>query len=127
MPKIEIPHQPDLTPSDLAGALQRQFKGYEVYESALLGIDLVVKKSGWTGAGVRLVQKPGRTFVKLNGMSPSAMARLFLGGLIPFLILWLGPWKKIIAEVREFLETTPKLAPAPSSDPVMDVEVISLQ
>ena len=125
MARIELEHQPDLRPDELLSALEEAFPQYAVYESALLGIDLVVKKTGWTGVGVKLVQKKDRTFVRLNGMSPSVFARFLLNGLLPMLILSLGPWKRAVQEVSQFLAgETLLLAPPAQSGPGLDIKLV---
>lgn len=125
MAKIELEHQPNLRPADLLAALQEAFPQYEVYDSALIGIDLVVKKTGWTGVGVKLVQKKDRTFVRLSGMSPSAFARFLLNGLLPMLILSLGPWKRAVEEVSRFLAEETRLLAAPTqTDSGLDIKLV---
>lgn len=107
MAKIVIRHNPSLTKEKLLELFQKRFGGtYEVYETKLLGADLVVKKSGYTGVSVKLVQKSDTTFIRFGAFAPSAWVRIMLYGLIMYLFVRKS-WKALTAEVKQFIETEP--------------------
>ena len=113
MPKLQIRHDPEMTPEQVMQAFQDQFQGkYEVYPTKLIGVDFVVKKSPWTGVAVRLLQKGDRTLLRFNAITPSTLRRAFFAGLIPYLILHLTSWKGITSEVRAFIEGSQALQQA---------------
>ena len=107
MAKITLRHNPSLTKDKLLELFQKRFGGtYEVYETKLLGADLVVKKSGYTGVAVKLLQKSDSTAIRYGAFAPSAWVRVLLYGLIMYLFVRNG-WKALTAEVKEFIETEP--------------------
>jgi hypothetical protein len=108
MAKIVI--NKEISKEAVLAVFQKFFAGrYEVYASGLIGIDFAVKKSGWTGCGVRVKPKGGQTTIVYNAFAPSALVRVLAMGLIPILILWLTSWKAMTAEVKGFLESAPEL------------------
>jgi hypothetical protein len=110
MPKVTLRHDPELTVSKLKQLLDDQFGDrYEVYDTALVGADLVIKKSAWTGVSLKLKQKSDRTIVRFGAMSPSAAVRIFFMGLIPILILYFTSWRSIQNEIKTFLQGSPEL------------------
>lgn len=106
MAKAILAHNPSLTKESLNEVLSAHFTplGYEVGDSALIGADLYIKKSGWTGVSVKLKQKSDSTLIRINGYAPSMAVRLLLYGLITILIL-LPKWRKLEKEVKDFLES----------------------
>ena len=109
MASIPILH-PNLSPQELTALLQSRFgQQYEVYESKLVGIHVAVKKTGWTGVGLKIVNRPNGSMIKLNGFFPSAWVRVLGMGLIPILICYHTTWKGLIQEVQTFLQTCPQL------------------
>lgn len=113
MPKLQIRHDPEMTPEQVMQAFQDQFQGkYEIYPTKLIGTDFVVKKSSWTGVAVRLLQKGDRTLLRFNAFAPSTLHRAFFAGLIPYLVLHLTSWKGITSEVKAFIEGSQTLQQA---------------
>jgi len=111
MPKIEVRHRPDLDVQDLLGLLQDYFSPrYEVYETALIGADIVLRKSAWSGLSIKLIQKADKTLIRFGGMSPSVWVRMLQMGLIPLLILYLTSWKQLQQELESYLTTAPELS-----------------
>lgn len=111
MPKLTIGHHPELTPESVLEIFRNRFgQQYEVYRTKLLGADFVIKKSGWTGVSVKLIQKADRTMLRFGGFAPSFTVRLLFMGAIPALICYFVTWKKLQNEVREFIETAPEFA-----------------
>jgi len=107
MAKIVIRHNPSLTKDKLLELFQKRFGGnYKVYETKLLGADLIVKKSATTGVSVKLVQKSDSTLIRFGAFAPSAAVRILLYGLIMYLFV-MKSWKKLTAEVKEYIETEP--------------------
>ncbi|MDQ1267110.1 MAG: hypothetical protein QG635_2264 [Bacteroidota bacterium] len=110
MAKVELKYKPMLTTESLMNIFQKHFNNvYEIYESKLIGIDFVIKKSDFTGISIKLKQKDGRTIVQYGPLAPAFWVRFTFYGIIPLLILYLGPWKKMQNEIKGFLETTPEL------------------
>lgn len=109
MPKVILPHKPELTKQQVFEVFKNHFEGtYEVYETRLIGADFVVKKSAWTGVSVRLVQKKEKTMLVYGAFAPSAAVRVLFMGLLPMLICYATVWKKIQKEIGEFIESAPE-------------------
>jgi hypothetical protein len=107
MPILSLNQRPDLTIEKTLQILETAFGSkYKVYATKLLGADIVVKKSGWTGVAFKIVQKEGKTNIKYWAMSPSAFVRMLGLGLIPLLILYYSSWKKMQNEIKSFLEAS---------------------
>lgn len=103
MAKFNIKHDPSLTKEVLFQKLEAFFKakGYTVKQSKLIGADVVIDKSSWTGVAIKIKQKSGATMLRVNGYAPSIAVRLLLYGLITYLIL-LPKWNALIKEVQDF-------------------------
>lgn len=84
-------------------------RGYTVYKTALIGADIVLKKSGWTGIAIKILQSPQGTTLRFNPFAPSALVRIMAMGLIPLLIAYYSSWKPLLAEFRGYLEQSPFL------------------
>lgn len=104
MAKVALKYNPSLTKEKLMAVLSSQFSsaGYEVDYSSLIGADIYIRKSGWTGVTIKLKQKTDATFLRINGFAPSLAVRLLIYGLITILIL-LPKWKKLEKEVVDFV------------------------
>ena len=79
---------------------------YEVYKTKLMMRDFVVKKSGWTGVGVKLQQEANATTFVFTPLTPSVPLQMLAGftlGLISYLFLRPG-YKALEDEVRLFIE-----------------------
>jgi hypothetical protein len=101
-----LPPRPDITPDALLAELQQLWgpRGFEVYKTALIGADLVLKKSGWTGVAIKIAQSPQSTVIRFNPIAPSVLVRLLAMGLLPLLIVYFNSWKPLLAEFRAYLE-----------------------
>ena len=84
-------------------------RGYTVYKTALIGADIVLKKSGWTGIAIKILQSPSGTTLRFNPFAPSALVRIMAMGLIPLLIAYYSSWKPLLGEFRVYLESSPFL------------------
>jgi hypothetical protein len=106
---ITLPPSPHITPETLMQELTQSWgpRGYEVYKSALIGIDLVLKKSGWTGLGIKILHSPQSTIIRFNPFAPSVLVRLFAMGLIPILVAYYSSWKPLIAEFCAYVPQSP--------------------
>ncbi|MGD0577258.1 MAG: hypothetical protein ABSA74_04240, partial [Candidatus Staskawiczbacteria bacterium] len=73
MAKAILKHNPSLTKEKLKTVLSTHFSpiGYEVDYSSLIGADIYIKKSGWTGVAIKLKQESDATFLRINGYAPS--------------------------------------------------------
>ncbi len=110
MAKITLAHNPQLDVQRLMSVIQAHFgEQYEVYETKLVGSDVVIKKSAWTGVALKLIQKADRTIIRFNAFAPSVFVRLLQLGLIPILILYVISWGPMQKEVQGFLESSPDL------------------
>ena len=107
--KIILPPSPHITPDSLLQELQQQWgpRGYEVYKTALIGADLVLKKSGWTGIAMKINQGPAQTEIIYNAFSPSVFVRLLAMGLIPLLIVYSNSWKPLLQDFRMYVQSSP--------------------
>ncbi|NMB75313.1 MAG: hypothetical protein GYA21_09300 [Myxococcales bacterium] len=107
--KRVLPKRPELTVDTVKRAIEQGFAAgkYEVYPTKLVGADLVIKKSGWSGIAVKIKQDNDKTTLLYNPMSPSAGVRMLGMGLIPLLIIYHKSWKHMIREFQEFLDRTP--------------------
>ena len=68
-----LPPSPHITPETLIQDLQQAWgpRGYEVYKTALIGADVVLKKSGWTGIAIKILHSPNGTTLRFNPFAPS--------------------------------------------------------
>lgn len=105
--KVDLGRRPDLTVDSLLKQLKREFgKEFEIYPTKLLGADIIIKKSAWTGLAIKLKKDAqGNANLGFNPLMPSAGARILATGLIPILILWKRSWKPLIERFKDFLRT----------------------
>jgi hypothetical protein len=82
-------------------------QGYTVYKTALLGLDVVLKKSGWTGIGIKIKQDNGMTVLAYNAFAPSAMVRVLAMGLIPILIVNSTSWQPMLRMFEQYVQRSP--------------------
>ena len=107
MVKVVIRHNPSLTKDKVLELFRGHFGGrYEVYATRLLGMDLVVKKSGSTGVSLKLVQKSDETFFRFGAFAPSAAFRLLFYGVIPYFVMR-RKWRAMEAEIKAYIESEP--------------------
>jgi hypothetical protein len=106
---ITLPPSPHITPDTLVQELQQSWgpRGFEVYKSALIGIDLVLKKSAATGLGIKIIHSPQSTIIRFNPFAPSVFVRLISMGLIPILIIYYNSWKPLIGEFCAYVPQSP--------------------
>ena len=100
---------PHITPDSLLAELTTVWKpqGFEVYKSALVGVDVVLKKSGWTGVALKIKQNNGNTELAYNAFAPSAFVRVMAMGLIPILIVNANSWKPLLRKFEQYVKTSP--------------------
>jgi len=98
-----------ITPDSLLQELGRAWapQGFTVYKSALIGLDVVLKKSGWTGVGIKIKQNNGMTELAYNAFAPSAMVRVMAMGLIPILIVNATSWKPLLRSFEHYVQSSP--------------------
>ncbi len=107
MVKVAIRHNPALTPATVLDLFQRHFKDrYDVHATKLIGMDLVIKKSGSMGVSLKLAQKPDGTFFRFGAFAPSPAFRLLLYGVIPYFILR-RRWREMEGEIKAYIESEP--------------------
>ena len=105
-----VKHNPELKVDGLVEILEKAFGDrYEVYKTALIGADVIVKKSGWTGVSIKLVQKADKTVIRYGVMAPSALVRILMAGILPWLILRFTVWAAIQKEFEAFVKGSPDL------------------
>ena len=105
-----VKYNPQLDVDALVAILETAFGDrYEVYKTALIGADVVVKKSGWTGVSIKLVQKADKTLIRYSVMAPSALVRILMAGILPWLILRFTVWSAIQKEFEAFVQGSPDL------------------
>ena len=100
---------PHITTQTLVDELGRAWgpQGFQVYRSALIGLDVVLKKSGWTGVGIKIKQNNGNTELAYNAFAPSAMVRVLAMGLIPILIVNSTSWKPLLRSFELYVQSSP--------------------
>jgi ribosomal protein S27AE len=100
---------PHITPDSLLAELTTIWKpqGFEVYKSALVGVDVVLKKSGWTGVALKIKQNNGNTELAYNAFAPSAFVRVMAMGLIPILIVNANSWKPLLRRFEQYVQGSP--------------------
>lgn len=105
--KVDLGRRPDLTVESLLKQLKRDFgKEFDVYLTKLLGADIIMKKSAWTGLAIKLKKdEQGNASLGFNPLMPSAGARLLAAGVIPLLILWGRSWKPLIERFKDYIRT----------------------
>ena len=95
MPKVEIKHLPAQTPEDIQRIFKQKFGDtYEIYQTQLIGVDFTIKKTNFTGVGVKLIKRKDKSYLKFNPLAPSFWVRFLFYGIIPLIILYVGPWPK---------------------------------
>ncbi len=108
MAKFVAKRRLDLTPEQALEIFERAFGNhYEVYKTALIGADFIIKKSGFTGVSVKIKHKSDRTIIVYNALAPSAMVRILFMGVLPMLILYFTSWKAMVKEVGAFVNQDP--------------------
>jgi len=97
---------PHITPEALCQELARQWEpqGYSVYQSKLIGLDVALKKSGWSGVAIKIKQDGTGTVLAYNAFSPSAMVRMLAMGLIPILIINAKSWKPLLRSFESYIQ-----------------------
>ena len=100
---------PHITPDTLLQELSNAWapRGFQVYRSALIGLDVAIKKSAWTGIAIKIKQTQGGTVLAYNAFMPSAGARLLGMGLIPLLIISAKAWKPLLRQFEAYAQGAP--------------------
>ena len=113
MPRVELPHQPELTPALVADILRRRMPELEVRDTKLLGADLLAFQSQALGATLKVKQQPDkqRTLIVVGGLVPNLGLRILLVliVIIPLLILTLVAHTGVAQRIAEMLEQAPEL------------------
>ena len=106
--RITLPLSQHITPDSLLQELTQAWgpRGFEVYKTALVGADLVLKKSGWTGIAIK-IKHGAQTEIFFNAFAPSLLVRLLAMGLIPILIVNSTSWKPLLAEFKQRVPGVP--------------------
>lgn len=98
-----------ITPDSLVQELTHAWalRGFEIYKSALIGADVALKKSGWTGLTLKIKQVNGNTEILYGAYAPSAFVRLMFMGAIPILIVNATSWKPLLREFETYVMSSP--------------------
>ena len=106
---------PHITPEALLHELTQYWGagGFTVYKSALVGLDVAIKKSGWSGIAIKIKQDGTGTVLAYNAFSPSAMVRMLALGLIPLLILNAKSWKPLLRDFEQYVQGSPFFGGSP--------------
>lgn len=108
---VTVPYNPDLTAAQAMEAFTRHFGSrYEVCKANQLKRDFILKKSSWSGVGVRLKQEPGKTSFVFTALMPNLTLRILFSGLVSYLILR-TEWRKLETEVAEYIDAAPEFHP----------------
>ncbi len=100
---------PHVTPDTLLQELSNAWapRGFQVYKSALIGLDVALKKSAWTGVAIKIKQTNTGTELHYNAFMPSAGARLLMLGLIPIMIINSTAWKPLLRQFEQYVQGSP--------------------
>lgn len=113
MPRVELPHQPELTPALVADILRRRMPELEVRDTKLLGADLLAFQSQALGATLKVKQQPDkqRTLIVVGGLVPNLGLRILfvLIVIIPLLVLTLVAHTGVAQRIAETLRRAPEL------------------
>jgi len=113
MPRVELSHQPELTPAVVADILRRRMPELEVRDTRLLGADLLALQSQTLGATLKVKQQPDkqRTLIVVGGLVPNLGLRILfvLIVIIPLLVLSLIAHTGVAKRIAETLEQAPEL------------------
>ena len=116
MPRVELPHQPELTPALVADILRRRMPELEVRDTKLLGADLLAFQSQALGATLKVKQQPDkqRTLIVVGGLVPNLGLRILLVliVIIPLLILTWSPTRAWLSGSRRCSSRSPSSAAA---------------
>ena len=111
MATITIGYKPELTPDSVRETFAEHFAGkYEVYPTKVRSRDFIVKKSGWSGVGVRVKQEKEQTTFVFTAMMPNLFLQALFGGLATYLFLR-SDWKALESEVADFIQYAPEFQP----------------
>jgi hypothetical protein len=104
--KISLGPAPHITPDSLLQELTSVWapQGFTVYKSALVGVDVTLKKTGWTGVALKIKPNNGNVDIAYNAFMPSAFARLLGMGLIPILIINANAWKPLLRRFEQYVQ-----------------------
>jgi len=105
MATLTIDQRSDLTAESAQQLFKERFAGrYEVYPTRMRNRHFVVKKSEWTGVGVKVKQgQNGSTTFVFTALMPNLLLQGLFGGLISYLFLR-RDWKALEREVASFIE-----------------------
>jgi hypothetical protein len=104
--KISLGPASHITPDSLLQELTSVWapQGFTVYKSALFGVDVALKKSGWTGLALKIKPSSGNIDIAYNAFMPSAAARMLMLGLIPILIINANAWKPLLRRFEQYVQ-----------------------
>ena len=104
--KISLGPAAHITPDSLLQELTASWapQGFKVYKSALLGVDVILKKSAWTGVAIKIKPNNGTVDIAYNAFSPSAGVRMLMLGLIPVLIINANAWKPLLRKFEQYVQ-----------------------
>jgi hypothetical protein len=104
--KISLGPAPHITPDSLLQELTNTWapQGFTTYKSALVGVDVVLKKSGWTGVALKIKPNNGNIDIAYNAFAPSAFVRVMAMGLIPILIVNANSWKPLLRRFEQYVQ-----------------------
>jgi hypothetical protein len=104
--KISLGPASHITPDSLLQELTASWapQGFKVYKSALLGVDVIIKKSAWTGVAIKIKPNAGNVDIAYNAFSPSAGVRMLMLGLIPVLIINANAWKPLLRRFEQYVQ-----------------------
>ena len=123
MATITIGYRPDLTPERAMQIFAEHFgRRCEVTTTWIRNRDFVVKKSAWTGVGVRVKQEKDATTFVFTAVMPSLFWQFLFGGVIAYLLLR-PQWKDLEAEVAAFIEHNPAFLPEQTPIPTPQAPV----
>jgi hypothetical protein len=110
--KLMLGAAPHVNPDSLLQEIGQAWasRGFSVYKTALIGMDVVLKKSGWTGVGLKIKQNNGMVDILYNAFAPSAMVRVLAMGLIPILIVNSSSWQPMLRSFEQYVQSSPYFA-----------------
>jgi hypothetical protein len=102
---VTIAHHPQMTWEQAMEVFQKEFGNrYKVYSLKPWPMrDFAVRKNGFVGVTMRLVQTKGETKFVYSGWAPNVMAGLLIGPLFGFLIR-----RGLTNEIKAFIARVPE-------------------
>ena len=106
MAKVIVAHHPELTAEDAMKVFESHFAGkYGISGLKIFkwGFYFVVKKSSWSGANVKLIQKRNQTAFVISGETPSLAVKILFIAFVTLFFTVLAIWVMVAGGAGGFI------------------------